>query len=71
LEQYFAAKELKKKDWIYYEKFNTWFRRCEDPKVVEQEYETGNYIYFDFEKSWMIRRKTDFTIRYHSLENVI
>jgi len=69
MEQYFAAKELKSRNWRYHTKYNTWFRRYDPPTHETAEYEKGTYMYFDFEKSWQIRRKTDFTIKHHALED--
>lgn len=47
-QQYLAAKELKKQSWRYHRKYNTWFQRHEEPKVANDEFEQGTYVYFDF-----------------------
>ncbi|KAF9595225.1 hypothetical protein IFM89_038049 [Coptis chinensis] len=47
-QQYLAARELKKQSWRYHRKYNTWFQRHEEPKVTNDEYEQGTYVYFDF-----------------------
>ena len=46
--QYLAARELKRQSWRYHKKYNTWFQRHEEPKVTNDEYEKGTYVYFDF-----------------------
>lgn len=47
-QQYLAAKELKKQSWRYHKKFNTWFQRHEEPKIANDDFEQGTYVYFDF-----------------------
>lgn len=31
MEQYFAAKEMKSRNWRYHTKYSTWFRRYDPP----------------------------------------
>lgn len=47
-QQYLAAKELKKQAWRYHKKYNSWFQRHEEPKVSNDVFEQGSYVYFDF-----------------------
>lgn len=47
-QQYLAARELKKQSWRYHKKYTTWFQRHEEPKITTDEFETGTYVYFDF-----------------------
>ena len=47
-QQYLAARELKRQSWRFHKKFNTWFQRHEEPKVTNDNFERGNYVYFDF-----------------------
>lgn len=68
-QQFLAAKELKSKDWIYHKRFQTWFQRIGEPKVVAEDREKGMYTYFDFETSWSQKRKADFEFEYANLEN--
>ncbi|XP_020092190.1 general negative regulator of transcription subunit 3-like isoform X2 [Ananas comosus] len=73
-QQYLAARELKRQSWRYHKKYNTWFQRHEEPKVTNDEYERGSYVYFDFHVSdegsgWCQRIKTDFTFEYNYLED--
>ncbi|KAK4272302.1 hypothetical protein QN277_020877 [Acacia crassicarpa] len=75
-QQYLAAKELKKQSWRYHRRYNTWFQRHVEPKVVTDEYEQGTYVYFDFhiandelQHGWCQRIKTEFTFEYDYLED--
>lgn len=70
LQQYLAAKELKKQSWRFHKKYLTWFQRFEEPRIVNDDYEQGTYIYFDYEGSWCQRKKTEFTFEYRYLEDV-
>ncbi|XP_010906715.1 uncharacterized protein [Elaeis guineensis] len=74
--QYLAARELKRQSWRYHKKYNTWFQRHEEPKVTNDEYEKGTYVYFDFhiaddgsQHGWCQRIKTEFTFEYNYLED--
>jgi CCR4-NOT transcription complex subunit 3 len=66
--QYLAASALKKQSWRFHTKYMMWFQRHEEPKVINDEYEQGTYIYFDFEK-WGQRKKEGFTFEYRFLED--
>jgi len=66
--QYLAAKALKKQSWRFHTKYMMWFQRHEEPKVINDEFEQGTYIYFDFEK-WGQRKKEGFTFEYRFLED--
>ena len=72
-QQYLAARELKRANWRFHKKYATWFARQEDPKVSTEEYEQGNYIYFDFnmgqDGGWCQRSKGDFLFEYSQLES--
>mmetsp|Transcript_17709 Transcript_17709/g.23336 ORF Transcript_17709/g.23336 Transcript_17709/m.23336 type:complete len:795 (-) Transcript_17709:268-2652(-) len=68
-QQYLAARELKKQSWRYHKKYMTWFQRHEEPKVTNDEYEQGTYVYFDYETGWCKRIKTGFTFEYNYLED--
>nr|CCA18099.1 Subunit of the CCR4NOT complex putative [Albugo laibachii Nc14] len=69
LQQYLAAKELKKRAWGYHKKYRTWFKRHEEPQVAQEDFEQGSFIYFDYESGWCQRMKTDFTFEYSFLED--
>jgi CCR4-NOT transcription complex subunit 3 len=71
LPQYYAARELKRQSWRFHKKFLTWFQRWEEPKVVNDDWEQGTYVYFDYEGgAWSQRKKVDFTFEYRYLEDV-
>ena len=59
-QQYLAAKELKRQSWRFHKMYRTWFQRHEEPKTITDEYEQGTYRFFDYESTWMNRRKTEF-----------
>ena len=59
-QQYLAAKELKRQSWRFHKMYQTWFQRHEEPKTITDEYEQGTYRFFDYESTWMNRRKTEF-----------
>ena len=58
--QHLAAKELKRQSWRFHKMYHTWFQRHEEPKVITEDYEQGTYRFFDYESTWMNRRKSDF-----------
>lgn len=66
--QYLAAKALKKQSWRFHTKYMMWFQRHEEPKIINEEFEQGTYIYFDYEK-WGQRKKEGFTFEYKYLED--
>jgi len=66
--QYLAAKALKKQSWRFHTKYMMWFQRHDEPKIINDEYEQGTYIYFDYEK-WGQRKKEGFTFEYRFLED--
>jgi len=49
-------------------KYMMWFQRHEEPKMINDEFEQGTYIYFDYEK-WGQRKKEGFTFEYRFLED--
>lgn len=50
-QQYYAAVELKRKNWMFNKKYHTWFRKTEagDPLSKGQ---ANKFVYFDYETSW-------------------
>lgn len=66
--QYLAAVTLKKQSWRFHTKYMMWFQRHEEPKQINEEFEQGTYIYFDYER-WAQRRKDGFTFEYRYLED--
>ncbi|KAF8448557.1 Not1 N-terminal domain, CCR4-Not complex component-domain-containing protein [Terfezia claveryi] len=68
-QQYLAAKELKRQSWRFHKMYQTWFQRHEEPKTITDEHEQGTYRFFDYESTWMNRRKTEFKFQYKYLED--
>ncbi|CAK7269822.1 proteinral negative regulator of transcription subunit 5 [Sporothrix epigloea] len=68
-QQYLAAKALKDMSWRFHKQYQTWFQRHEEPKSITEEYEQGTYRFFDYESTWMNRRKADFKFVYKFLED--
>ncbi|KOS23236.1 General negative regulator of transcription subunit 3 [Escovopsis weberi] len=70
-QQYLAAKALKDQSWRFHKQYQTWFQRHEEPKSITEEFEQGTYRFFDYESTWMNRRKADFKFAYKFLEDDI
>ncbi|KAL3477818.1 Not1 N-terminal domain, CCR4-Not complex component-domain-containing protein [Aspergillus californicus] len=68
-QQFLAAKALKNQSWRFHKQYQTWFQRHEEPKTITEEYEQGTYRFFDYESTWMNRRKADFKFIYKFLED--
>lgn len=68
-QQYLAAKSLKNQSWRFHKQYQTWFQRHEEPKTITEEFEQGTYRFFDYESTWMNRRKADFKFLYKYLED--
>ncbi|KAG9239614.1 Not1 N-terminal domain, CCR4-Not complex component-domain-containing protein [Amylocarpus encephaloides] len=68
-QQYLAAKSLKDQSWRFHKQYQTWFQRHEEPKTITEEFEQGTYRFFDYESTWMNRRKADFKFAYKFLED--
>ncbi len=59
-ERLLAAKELKIREWSFNKKYLVWFKRHGRPKELHTMYEKGDYLIFDSEDKWKIKKKTDF-----------
>lgn len=70
-QQYLAAKALKEQSWRFHKQYQTWFQRHEEPKNITEEFEQGTYRFFDYESTWMNRRKADFKFAYKFLEDEV
>ncbi|KAL1868120.1 general negative regulator of transcription subunit 5 [Diaporthe australafricana] len=70
-QQYLAAKALKDQAWRFHKQYQTWFQRHEEPKNITEEFEQGTYRFFDYESTWMNRRKADFKFAYKFLEDEV
>ncbi len=49
-QQFLAARELKKRNWRFHKQYITWFRRLEQPKVTNEKYEEGSFVFFDYDQ---------------------
>jgi len=70
-QQYLAARALKDQSWRFHKQYQTWFQRHEEPKSITEEFEQGTYRFFDYESTWMNRRKADFKFAYKFLEDEV
>ncbi|KAI5467263.1 Not1 N-terminal domain, CCR4-Not complex component-domain-containing protein [Mariannaea sp. PMI_226] len=68
-QQHLAAKALKDQSWRFHKQYQTWFQRHEEPKNITEDFEQGTYRFFDYESTWMNRRKADFKFAYKFLED--
>lgn len=68
-EVYSAIKELVKREWRFNKKFLTWFKRCDKPKTITETMEIGDFLVFDNESNWKIKKKIDFKFEYKHLES--
>lgn len=61
-QQYLAAMELKRKNWLFHKKYHTWFRKAEPSDLSSREQLNGKYVYFDYEATWSqkISKDADF-----------
>ncbi|VDK32561.1 unnamed protein product [Taenia asiatica] len=66
--QYFAAKALKRMSWRFHTKYMYWFQRNEEPKQITDEFESGAYVFYDFE-TMSQRKKDEFVFLYSFLED--
>ena len=69
-QQYFAGRELKRRQWLFNNKYQTWFHRIGEPSERTETYETGKFEYFDngTNEGWCIRVRSPFTFEYKYLE---
>jgi CCR4-NOT transcription complex subunit 3 len=68
-QQYFAWQELKKRDWKFHTKYQTWFRRIREPTEKTSQYEIGEFEYFDHSSNegWCVRQRNGFKFEYEHL----
>jgi len=67
LQQYLAAKELRRTDWRFHRQFQCWFKRHEDPTAINADFEQGTFVYFD-PTVWQQRVRAGFVLEYSKLE---
>jgi hypothetical protein len=62
--RWLAARELRQRSWRFHKQYLTWFQRYSQPQAITDEYEQGQYTYFDWEGRWTFLRKADFRFMY-------
>ena len=68
-QQYFAAKELRRRNWVYHIRYQTWFRRISEPVEKTDEYEVAKYEYFDHgSEGWFVRKRPAFKFEYANMQ---
>ena len=69
-QQYFAGRELKRRQWMFNNKYQTWFHRIGEPTERTKEYEIGKFEYFDngTNEGWCVRVRSPFKFEYQYLE---
>ncbi|KAI5449003.1 general negative regulator of transcription subunit 5 [Naganishia albida] len=68
-EQWLAARELRQRSWRFHKQYLTWFQRYSQPQAITDDYEQGQYTYFDWEGRWTFLRKADFRFMYAYLSD--
>jgi CCR4-NOT transcription complex subunit 3 len=60
--QFWAAEELKRREWRFHRKYETWFHRLSEPSEKTADYEVGKFEYFDHEtrEGWCTRLSSSF-----------
>ncbi|KAK6465818.1 negative transcriptional regulator [Scheffersomyces coipomensis] len=65
ISRYNAAKELSNRGWIFNNELKQWFQREEKKNLKlkindDDELKENNYKYFDYEKTWLTRRRENY-----------
>ena len=70
-QQYFAGRELKRRQWVFHKKYQTWFHRIGEPSERTETYEIGKFEYFEYgtNEGWCIRVRSPFKFEYRETEN--
>ncbi|OHS98231.1 hypothetical protein TRFO_35434 [Tritrichomonas foetus] len=65
-QQFFAGKELKKRNWVYHKVYQTWYHRLSEPSEKTDEYEIAKFEYFDHHSQewWRIKQSDVFKLEY-------
>lgn len=63
-ERFVAAQLLRQRGWRFHKKFQMWFKRNSEPREVTDEYERGDYIFFDSTEHWKVKTMRDFKFEY-------
>ncbi|KAH8741045.1 regena domain protein [Cryptosporidium ryanae] len=68
-QQFLAIQELKRKKWRFHKKCFAWFLKRSESKVINDDVDVADYVYFDFEKDWCQKIKNDFAFEFIHLDN--
>ena len=70
-QQYFAARELSRRQWNYHKSIQTWFRLIDKPEEANNEYIIGKFEYLDYSSSkrWCVRVRDHFKFILKNIEN--
>ncbi|KAK6204656.1 negative transcriptional regulator [Scheffersomyces amazonensis] len=61
ISRYNAARELSNRGWIFNKELKQWFQKEEERKSIRPSVKKqSNYKYFDYEKTWLTRRKENY-----------
>lgn len=66
-----AFKQLAKRNWMFNNKYHTFFQLCGNPKSQNEEFIEGKFKYFEHEKEWIVKMKKDFKFEYAHYEKMI
>jgi CCR4-NOT transcription complex subunit 3 len=69
-QQYFVAQELKKRDWKFNTKYQTWFKRASEPTEKTDKHEVASFNYFDTSDTvggWCMRLRNAFKVEFEFL----
>lgn len=69
VQQTYAAIRLKSFAWRFHLKYQIWFQRLDEPKLITVDYEKGEFLFFDYESTWNFMKKNDFVFEYCYLEH--
>jgi CCR4-NOT transcription complex subunit 3 len=67
--QYWAGEELKRRDWKFHRRYETWFHRLTEPTEKTPEYEVAKFEYFDHStrEGWCMRVSNNFKFEYEHM----
>lgn len=69
-QQYFAGCELRRRNWRFNTKYQTWFHRIGEPLEKTDQFEIAKFEYFDNStpESWCVRVRSPFKFEYQYLD---
>lgn len=59
-----AARELSRRGWVFNTETSQWFSKDDKkPRALVVQHDLDSYKYFDYQSTWLIRRKEDFQLK--------